>query len=499
VLLRLLAFVALCVTGLMALAAHPSGGESPGSSHSVDFKQALTLAYELLGHDDYATAITRFTLLAGEHPDSNEAQLGLLSALFGAGDYMGASRAAQSALQSNPASAPLHAAFGDLHFRLAEFDLAEREYRASLSLDDKLVRAWIGMGRIFSALSMSEEARNAFTKAWEINPEVLTAWIKALPSPEQRVLYRRYVTGDQSLNNQTGCRIVGPAVTGGRSGDEKFSIPLSSVYDEYGSIRGLGPNVKINHQASAIFLLDTGASGITIGHRLAKKAGVVRLADHKMIGIGGTGRLDGYIGRVASLRIGALELQDCLVEVSTEDTIVGQDGLIGTHVFAQYLVTIDFKWHRLELEPPPDKLNPLNAAADHSTPAGMQAFFFGHLVLVPATIGSDASGLFVVDSGANWSTVSPDLATRVGGMRVFDRKARGLTGSAENRMMADTAPMKLGKLVLGNQTVVTLDLAQMSKRVGTKITGQIGFPALAQMKLVIDYRNGRLILDTNGL
>jgi gag-polyprotein putative aspartyl protease/aspartyl protease len=478
----------------MAFAANPSGGKYPDTFDSVEFKQALTSAYELLGHDDYRTAIARFTTLADEHPDSDEAQLGLLSALFGAGDYAGASRAAQNALQANPASAPLHAAFGDLYFRLAEFDHAEQEYRKSLSLDDKLVRAWIGMGRVFSAQSMGEEARNAFSRAWEINPEVLTAWMKALPSPEQRKIYGSYVTADSDLSSQTGCKIIGPAVTGGSSRAEKLSIPLVSIYDDYGVVRGLGPKVKINRQASAILLLDTGASGIIIGHKLAEKAGVVRLADRKMIGIGGTGRLDGYIGHVTTLRIGALELRDCLVEVSAEDTIVGQDGLIGTHVFAQYLVTVDFKWHKLELETPPDKFN---QTTNHSMPVGIQAFFFGHLVLVPATIGNDASGLFVVDSGANRSTISPDLAAQVGRMWVFDRKAKGLTGSTENRMMTDNAPIKLGNVVLRNQTVVTLDLSQMSKRVGTRIMGQIGFTALAQVKLVIDYRHGRLIFDTD--
>jgi hypothetical protein len=69
-----------------------------------------------------------------------------------------------------------------------------------------------------------------------------------------------------------------------------------------------------------------------------------------------------------------------------------------------------FKSHKLELEPPPDKPAP---TMSHSMPAEIQAYLFSHLLLVPATVGDDASGLFIVDSGANRSTVSSDLATRV--------------------------------------------------------------------------------------
>src|SRR5258708_24391889 len=50
--------------------------------------------------------------------------------------------------------------------------------------------------------------------------------------------------------------------------------------------RGFALSVKFNDRASASLLLDTGASGIVIGRKLAEGAGVVKIGDTYLGGIG---------------------------------------------------------------------------------------------------------------------------------------------------------------------------------------------------------------------
>src|SRR5262249_51974924 len=106
-------------------------------------------------------------------------------------------------------------------------------------------------------------------------------------------------------------------------------------------IRGFGLTVQVNGQSSKL-LLDTGAGGLLINKKLAQKAGIETVAASMIGGIGDKGDVNSFVGYAKSIKIGDLEFQNCLVEVSEKRAIVGEDGLIGTDVFSHYLVTLDF-------------------------------------------------------------------------------------------------------------------------------------------------------------
>src|SRR5262249_34818400 len=114
-------------------------------------------------------------------------------------------------------------------------------------------------------------------------------------------------------------------------------------------IRGFGLTVQVNGQSSKL-LLDTGAGGLLINKKLAQKAGIEPVAASMIGGIGDKGDVNSFVGYAKSIKIGDLEFQNCLVEVSEKRAIVGEDGLIGTDVFSHYLVTLDFLWWKLKLE-----------------------------------------------------------------------------------------------------------------------------------------------------
>jgi hypothetical protein len=56
--------------------------------------------------------------------------------------------------------------------------------------------------------------------------------------------------------------------------------------------------------------------------------------------------------------------------------------------------------------------------------------------------------------------------------------------------MADDATLRFAGVRKTGERISTVDLHSVSKDLGVEISGQIGFSALEEMKVLIDYRDG---------
>src|SRR5262249_29257882 len=81
-------------------------------------------------------------------------------------------------------------------------------------------------------------------------------------------------------------------------------------------------------------------------------------------GGGDKGLQKGYTPFADHIRIGELEVQDCVVSVAEKGSVANQDGVIGADVFGAYLVGIDLPGMKLKLSPLPKR--PENAVAPKS-------------------------------------------------------------------------------------------------------------------------------------
>ena len=71
--------------------------------------------------------------------------------------------------------------------------------------------------------------------------------------------------------------------------------------------------------------------------------------DFSLHGFGDNAKLrSAYTGIAAHLGIGSV-VQDALISVSNQEFVDIEDGLIGTNVFSQFLVAIDFAAQKLRL------------------------------------------------------------------------------------------------------------------------------------------------------
>jgi len=269
-----------------------------------------------------------------------------------------------------------------------------------------------------------------------------------------------------------------------------------------------------------------------INRSLAEKAGVTRLSETEIGGIGDKGNKGGYMGLASSFKVGDLEFQDCAVQVLDQRSVTGEEGLIGADVFSAFLVDIDFPNEKLRLEELPkrpeetatkialqtendDSGSAAQGSAENTaqpTPAkstappytGPQdryiapemksytvAYRFGHSLLVPTLIGDAPVKLFLLDTGSTTNLISTNAAEEVTRVHVDPRtRLSGISGSVKNVYRADKAVIQFGHLRQQNQELIAFDLTNMSNHLGTEASGVLGFTTLRLLDIKIDYRDG---------
>jgi tetratricopeptide (TPR) repeat protein len=489
-------FILLIIIGWLA----PAFAQSPISNAAPD---AVAAAKTLFKQGKFQQAASAYRAILEQNKTSSEGYSGLVQSYIKTEDVRAADEASQQALTALPESAPVHAARGDVLFRKGLMPEAENEYKSALKLDDKCARAWLGMGRIYSAVSRRKDAQQAFVRAHELDPQdgdSLYYWALRLPYPQNVAELERHLEQYHSdpekelaereyvgfIKNLAGRKIWVPA----RAVDQT-AINLEPVlFRPRAAQRGFEMKVRFNDRVNSSLLLDTGASGITIRRKLAEKIGAARLSDHSLKGVGDSGPVGGYDAWVDKITIGDLEFHDCVVHVSSKDSVGAEDGLIGTNIFENYLVILDFPEHKLRLQPLPKKADDSDEHRPSETQSFTQIFSFGHLLLMPTHVGNTASGLFALDTGAFTNSISPELARQVSKVHDSNVHVGGISGQVKDVYSTDKALLQFARFRQPNEDIITFDVSALSKSIGTEISGFIGFTTLNRLKIIIDYRDG---------
>src|SRR5208283_4056006 len=345
-------FVLLTVTLTLCL---PFGARAQNAKPAPD-NPGLIAADQLYEAGKFAEAAEKYQALLNVDAKLVAAEAGLIQALLREQKIDEASDEAVKALATQPNSAVLLAAIGDVQFRLAEMPEAESSYHKALQNDSRQLRAYLGLARLYRAYSLYRRAYDSLKIAHQIapdDPEVQRLWFTRLSrrermaaieaylagshpdDPEETEYMRRYLeflkaTVDKPVH---ACRLVSKV--------EQTDTKLQRMLRDPRHIVGYSLAVKLNDHNSHL-QLDTGASGILIGRRSAEKAGLTRISDIRFAGIGDKGLQGGYLAVADHIRIGDLEFADCIVSVTDRASITDEDGLIGANVFSSYLIDIDF-------------------------------------------------------------------------------------------------------------------------------------------------------------
>jgi hypothetical protein len=501
-------------------------------------------AKSLFRKGDFDGAIQKYQQVLQEAPNSAEAYAGLTRVYLKKKDVSQAYTIVSKGLQVAD-SAPVHVALGEVYFRQGKIHEAEREWVAQINSGHADARAYMGMARVGWAISMYKSGWSMIDRAHAldpVDPEIQGLWVEKLSRAERIKFLENSLAGETNDDAETrasmqhyldylkarakdprgACHLASKATT--------TETPLVRLLLDPQHLRGYGLSVEVNgHKTKLLF--DTGASGILINKTLAEKAGVTRLADVDIGGIGDKGEKKGYRGLASSLKIGELEFQNCPIEVLEKRSVVDEDGLIGADVFSSFLVDIDFPNEKLHLKElpkrPEETAATLNLQTDeddsetegrpaddtaktvsakdtkpaHSGPQDRyiapemksytQVYRFGHELLVPTLIGEAPAKLFLLDTGAFNNLITPAAASEVTHVRGDERTTvKGVSGSVKNVYRADKAVLQFGHLRQENQDLVAFDLTHISDRTGTEVSGILGFAMLRLLEIKIDYRDG---------
>jgi tetratricopeptide (TPR) repeat protein len=481
----LAAFIVLALLPFLAMA------QTPAASSGT-----LAEAQELFRKADFRGAAAAFQKTIEGKP-SAEAYSGLVRSLLKADDVKAAEEASQKALAALPESVLVHVARGDVYFRRGMVPVAEAEYQAAFKLDDKTSRAWLGQGKVDSIYSRRSKSKAAIARAHELDPtdgDALYEWAIRQPYPENVAALEKHLAEyhndpDEERHEReykdfvkalAGRNVWVPARAVERTVINMELLTVGSSLTR----RGYGLRVKLNDHATVTLLLDTGASGVIITRKLAEKIGASKLSEQGIEGVGKAGPAKGYKAWVDKITIGDLEFHDCYVHATPRE-IAEVDGTIGVDVFDKYLITLDFSGHKLRLDPLPSVLEP-----DTQAESFTQAFNLGHLLLLPTEIGKKSAGLFLIDSGANINTISTEQAKVIPEMRLHNAPISGASGTVNSAFIADNATLHFARMHPSGEHISSVDLHSVSKSLGIEVSGQIGFSAMENMKLTIDYRDG---------
>jgi predicted aspartyl protease len=351
---------------------------------------------------------------------------------------------------------------------------------------------------------MNKTAVEDFHRAYELNPRdprILAAWIPRLHGQARAAALETYaaMVGDTTESKDLRQRMELEKALDGRdvmvlaSPYHAAEIPLQGFENGATHVRTYGLEVLVNGSPVKL-VLDTGAAGIVMSRPAAERVGLARLSDATMRGIGDNAKgMGGYNALAEHFRIGDVEYRNALVSVVDQSLDGIEDGLIGSNVFSEFLITLDFAGRKLRLDPLPGYQPGAELPDRVEIPEMRDAarvFRFGHILLVPVRVGS-REGQFVLDTGSASTMMSYDLAAEVSKLNHDDKTGlRGLSGKVADVYQTGNVVLEFAGFAQKNLAMTAIDTWQLSHRLGTEISGFLGLPVLDLLTLTIDYRDG---------
>jgi predicted aspartyl protease len=282
---------------------------------------------------------------------------------------------------------------------------------------------------------------------------------------------------------------------------EAAQIKLFRIMEGPNRWRGVGLRVQFNQRQTIRLLVDTGASGISLSPKAAEKAGLQILGDRAFeahgIGDDKAGSAAEYLA--SEVTVGSVSFADFPVAVFRGAQSPDFDGLIGADVFRRFIVGIDLAELVLSLDPRPGDPAAEDEVADSSDamPAGfVRVYRFGNHLALPTSVNGGDATVFLVDTGSSSNLIDAAVARQASFVYGAGRTVvKGVQGKVDDVTRARRISLVFAGFRQDNPDVLAIDLEKMSNDFGVGFSGILGMPVLGQMKITIDYREGRIRME----
>ncbi len=479
---------------------------------------SLREADALYSKGDFSKAARVYRSVLRRDPRSEMAHLGLIRSLWKEDEVESARDAAEAALALFPENAALHAAAGDVLFRMAQVGQAHGEFKNSIRLDPNFSRGYWGLARIHELDFNRKSAKALIRKAYQCDPkdpDIIYAYAGCAETAfERAALLERYLRLAANEREDKKISIANQIEFLKRAGDQKTwrlnNPPKTAVIslqpilpNPDRPISGYSIKVRINNKKNVSLQLDTGAGGILIHRRLAEKLKLEIVSASQIRGIGDKGPREGYLAMAPSVRIGPLEFFDCVFTVTEKNLLRDTDGIIGAAIFSRYLITLDLPEAKMKLRPlPPIEGKPYDDPESWDELdrtklpelASYSAIGKWGALLIPTLVNDKRLGYFYLDTGAPSNLLNLDFAEDIANLRRVGNAVRGIEGPTET-FLAEDVTIRIGRFVQKKRPAFAVNMKEMNRRLGFEISGLLGYSLLKMLAVTIDYRDGLINLE----
>jgi tetratricopeptide (TPR) repeat protein len=474
--------------------------------------ESLDEARELYSKGDFAGAIRVYRAASEQDPGSQKARIGLIRSLLKNEDIEDARASAEKAIDEFPDSAAVHAAMGDVLFRMARISESRKSYLKAIELDSCCARGYWGLSNIHSLDFNRKTAGTLKKEAYTCDPgdfEILLDYIRYLPAREQIPLLERYLRlatyETEGHRDFIEDQIAYLKAAGEIKGELKDPPPTAIIPLERiqptptRPASGYRIKMRINENKTIDLQLDTGAAGIIINRRLAEKLKLERISLRRVKGIGDSGPRAGYTALAQSVRIGPLEYKNFTITVVEKGLPPDTDGIIGPGILGRYLVKLNFPQHKIELNPlplidgkpfaDPESWNELDRTKCPELSSYDAIAEWGYL-LIPTLVNNKKSGYFILDTGGAVNLISREFASGLTGLRDIGNVLRGISGNIKTFEATDDIIIRMGRFTQTQKSMYVVSLKDISRSRRFEISGLLGNPFLSHLVVTIDYRDG---------
>jgi predicted aspartyl protease len=407
---------------------------------------------------------------------------------------------AGTAVERWPDQASAHAAMGDALYRRGDFEEAESRYRRAVALDPNAAAGHFGVGRVLRTLGRYGEAAESFSRAAALSPftpKYLRVLANHLARREDSIaMLKRYleiVKDRPGVEPESTVRNVEAWLAllvsmGDRPLQEltkksPCTVPMQ-VFRGQACIK-----MKVAGLANQRFVFDTGATGLTISHRIAAKAKLAPIRPFTLSGTGAARTETGDLVVVPDIALGdGIAIRN--VPATVRDPTGTEEGLVGPSFFSAFDITVDLKARRLTFSAPDGEAAAGTGRVERFRNIG------GEIVITARVNGEPLNAM--VDTGSAATIVGATTLRRAAGLQAVPARwgtsqdpgpTVGIGGALADRKVIIEGTLSFAGRDYPAGGLPSGDLTGFSHALESEVYVILGAPHLDDAPFTIDYRD----------
>jgi hypothetical protein len=246
---------------------------------------------------------------------------------------------------------------------------------------------------------------------------------------------------------------------------------------------GLLVTARINGGPPLRLLLDSGAQFVGLDRKAALKSKCLGGVDLDLVEPGNPPAAARKV-LAATIELAGLTLHNVPTVIAGRLLAEGIDGVIPLSLFSGYLIRLDIPAQTLDLLPYPE--------AQSGAAGTIHALASNDLLFLKGVFNETHEGYFLLDTGASYNAISQSLNRQAHRSTLFAAAADVQAGTAavDADLFPDAARLRFGARVLSAQPLIAIDLSTISRYHKLEVSGLIGYPALRNSVLTVNYRDG---------